>query len=82
MLLRKILSIFEHKLSTQKQVKMYYLNIPDIETQRVSFYLAVEEYAARFLKEDPWERLRKLRSNIFFLASGAERNNRTQPGFM
>ena len=67
MLLRKILSIFEHKLSTQKQVKMYYLNIPDIETQRVSFYLAVEEYAARFLKEDP---------------SGAERNNRTQPGFM
>ena len=32
---------------------MYYLNIPDIETQRVSFYLAVEEYAARFLKEDP-----------------------------
>ena len=53
MLLRKILSIFEHKLSTQKQVKMYYLNIPDIETQRVSFYLAVEEYAARFLKEDP-----------------------------
>lgn len=73
MLLRKILSIFEHKLSTQKQVKMYYLNIPDIETQRVSFYLAVEEYAARFLKEDPI---------FFFLASGAERNNRTQPGFM
>lgn len=32
---------------------MYYLNIPGIETQRVSFYLAVEEYAARFLKEDP-----------------------------
>lgn len=32
---------------------MYYLKLPQIGTQKLSFYLATEEYAARYLEPDP-----------------------------